>query len=377
MPPRPTIAVLTGTRAEFGLLTPVMRAIASHRSLTLRTIVAGAHLTQGTWRDVPAAGFSIDAKAPMQRTGEVGRDADVRALARGVNSIGAALTRLQPDVVLVLGDRIEAFAGAIAAAVGGFRLAHIHGGDRAEGVADEAMRHAISKLAHLHFTATKLSRDRLIRMGEPAARVFNTGSPAIDALGEAEPLSDVSLEGLGLNALHPFVVVMQHPVGAPDAREKAWMLQTLAGVKAVGVQRVVMAPNGDPGAKGVWLALEQAGVEPVRHLPRGLFLGLLARAAALVGNSSAGLIEAAAVRRVGLPVVNIGPRQGGRERPGNVIDCDYGREAVARALKRALARRAPRGFRHPYGDGRAGERIADLLAKVDLANVPLGKQNAY
>ncbi|MCX5662796.1 MAG: UDP-N-acetylglucosamine 2-epimerase [Planctomycetota bacterium] len=379
MSPRRTIAVVTGTRAEFGLLEPVLRAIQSHRSLRLRTIVAGAHLTQGTWRDVAAAGFAIDAKAPMQRAGEVGRSADVAALARGVASIGKALDRLRPDVVIVLGDRIEAFAAASAAAVGGFMLAHIHGGDRAEGVADEAMRHAISKLAHLHFAATAMSRDRLVRMGERADRVFNVGSPAIDAMGETEPLSDVALEGLGLEALRPYVVVMQHPVGARDAQEKTWLLQTLAGVDAAKLQRVVMAPNADPGSHGIWAGMKKARVEPVRHLPRGLFLGLLARAAALVGNSSAGLIEAAAVRPGGLPVVNIGPRQGGRERPRNVIDCAYGEATVAKALRRALARgRHPiRGFSHPYGDGRTGPRIAALLATIDLAKVSLGKQNSY
>jgi UDP-hydrolysing UDP-N-acetyl-D-glucosamine 2-epimerase len=267
---------------------------------------------------------------------------------------------MQPDVVLVLGDRIEVFAAASAAAIGGFRVAHVHGGDRAEGVADESMRHAVSKLAHLHFAASALSRKRLRRMGEDPRWVFNTGSPAIDALRQVEASPDA-----------PRVIVMQHPIGAAAPDEQRRMTQTLRATR--GFDRCVMMPNADPGSDGIVAAIAAANVEAVDHLPRERWLSMLAGCGVLVGNSSAALIEAAALK---VPCVNIGPRQGGREKPRSVIDCDYGEQNVRCALDKAL-KLDLRRMRHPYGDGRAGERIAELLATLPLDSVPLRKHNAY
>lgn len=355
-----TIAVVTGSRAEFGLLTPVMRAIDAHPKLRLRVIVAGLHLSQGTWRDVRNAGFEIAARAPMQRPGVTGRAADVQALARGIGRLGDAFDRLRPDVVVVLGDRIEALAAACAANVGGFHLAHIHGGDRAEGVADESMRHAVSKLAHVHFAATALSRKRLVRMGEDPRCVFNVGSPAMDGLRDVQPAPDA-----------PQVIVVQHPIGASDAQERRRMTQTLRAT--AGYTRLVLGPNADPGSAGIRAAAKAAGVAVVDHVPHERFRALLAGARAIVGNSSSGLIEAAGL---GVPCVNVGPRQAGRERPPTVIDCDYGESSVRTALRRAFHMKI-RGTRHPYGDGRAGPRIARLLSELDLKAIPQRKHNAY
>lgn len=367
MSKRRTIAVVTGTRAEFGLLTSVIRAIDQHPELRLRLIVTGTHLTTGTRKDVSAQ-FHIDAKVPMQRLGVVGREADVAALGRGVIGLGKTFAKLKPDVVLVLGDRIEAFAAASAASIGGIRIGHIHGGDRAEGVADEAMRHAISKLSHLHFPTTALSRKRLIRMGEPPKGVFNVGSPAIDELNGLS--AEDAPEG-------PPAIVLQHPIGASDAQEASWMAATLHAVSRVfDREPLVIGPNSDPGSDGVRRAIrlfsKRKGIDRF-HLPREQFLTFLASADVIVGNSSAGLIEAAALK---VPCVNIGPRQSGREKPNNVIDCDYGEENVGRALRRAM-RMDRRRIRHPYGDGRAGERIAEVLVRLDLNKATVRKRNAY
>jgi UDP-hydrolysing UDP-N-acetyl-D-glucosamine 2-epimerase len=348
------------------LLAPVMRAIARRRRLRLRTIVTGAHLVSGTWRDVRDAGFDIDAKVPMQRRGQTGYAADVAALGRGVAGLGRVFATVRPDVVLVLGDRIEALAAALAGSVGGYRVGHLHGGDRAEGVADEAMRHAISKLAHLHFAATALSRKRLLRMGESPAYVFNVGSPAADELADVQSAA----EG-------PDVIVMQHPIGAAHEQERRWAAATLRAAQRAtsgdASRLLVMAPNRDPGCEGIRAAMRQMKVTPCEHLPRQRFVSLLKSAKVIVGNSSAGLIEAAILK---VPCVNIGPRQAGRQKPGNVIDCDYGeaavRKAMARAMKLDLAR-----LRHPYGDGRTGERVADLLADLNWRRAPARKKNAY
>ncbi len=374
------IAVVTGSRADFGLLAPVMRVIDAHPRLRLSVIVTGAHLSSGTWRDVVEAGLPISAKVTMQQRGQVGRDTDVQALARGIAGLGRCFAKFKPDVVLVLGDRIEALAAACAAQVGGYRLGHLHGGDRAEGVADESMRHAVSKLAHLHFPATPNSARRLIRMGENPKQIFMVGSPAIDGLRELSPADGAVLRDLKLDPTKPFVVIVQHPVGASDADEKGWMQATLRACASASVQSLVLQPNGDPGRQGIVRAINDMKVNVMAHLPRPVFASMLMRAVAIVGNSSAGLIEAAAL---GVPCVNIGPRQNGRDKPPTVIDCDYGETPVKHALQKALNLRRPIAYKggsicyRGYGDGHTGQRIANHLAKLKLTDVPIRKCNAY
>ncbi|NJL32481.1 MAG: UDP-N-acetylglucosamine 2-epimerase (hydrolyzing) [Phycisphaerales bacterium] len=313
MPAQRHIVIVTGSRADLGLLAPVMLAVKAHPTLKLSVIVTGAHLPTGTWRDVVQAGLPVTLKIPMQQKGRTGRAADVQALARGIAGLGQAFIKLQPDFVLVLGDRIEALAAGCAAQVGGIRLGHLHGGDRAEGVADESMRHAVSKLAHLHFPASPNSARRLIRMGEDPARVFMVGSPAVDGLRDLVPADDEMLQQLGLNPALPFVMICQHPIGGNLSQEKQWMQATL---KACGrVQALVLMPNLDPGREGIVRAIQSAKAAQAKvidHLPRPVFASVLMRAGAIVGNSSAGLIEAAVL---GVPCINIGPRQHGRDKP--------------------------------------------------------------
>lgn len=351
------IAVVTGTRAEYGLLETVMRAIDGHPALALQCVASGTHLTTSTWKDIA---LPIAAKVPMQKAGRVGRLEDAVALGRGVSGFTEAFASLRPDAVLVLGDRIEAFAAASAAAVAGIRLGHIHGGDRAEGVADEAMRHAITKLAHVHFAATAQSRRRIIRMGEPPAQVFNVGSPAVDGI------RDIPAERSG-----PAVIVMHHPVGDADdveARRMAAVLKATAGL-----DRLVLAPNHDPGRAGVLRAIREARVSMVEHLPRAVFVAKLKAADLIVGNSSAGLIEAAVCRT---PCVNVGRRQAGREKPGNVVDSDERVRDIQTAIKQARSLQRSK-LRHPYGRGTTGEAIAGHVASAAWDATPITKRNTY
>lgn len=355
--------VVTGSRAEFGLLKSVIRAIDAHPRLDLLVVAAGSHLISPaeTYRDVKAFCTVADA-VPMQIAGRSGRVEDAHALARGIDRFARAFERLNPDWVVVLGDRIEAFAAAAAAAVGGWALAHIHGGDRAEGIADESMRHAITKLANLHLPATPSSGERLVRMGEKPAHVHVVGSPAIDELEAVPPLGNASFDELG----RPLAVFLMHPVGRHAEVEEAAASNALSVVRQRFGERVLaLHPNHDAGREGVVRAIEQSGVRALGHLERDRFVGLLKllsiREGVIVGNSSAGLIEAAALR---VPAVNIGPRQNGREKPGSVVSCGESIESISAAMKAALAiDRA--SLTHPYGDGRAGERIAGLLAATD------------
>jgi UDP-hydrolysing UDP-N-acetyl-D-glucosamine 2-epimerase len=371
-----TIAVVTGTRAEFGLLTPVMRAIQDRSDCRLLVIAAGSHLVQPalTFREVKAK-FEVADSIPMQTVGKIGRLHDVEALGKGIGRFGRSFDRLRPDWVVVLGDRIEALGAAVAASVGGFALAHMHGGDRAEGVADDAMRHAITKLAHLHLAATRSSADRIIRMGEDESRVHVVGSPAIDSLGAIEPMGDAAYGELG----SPKHVVLIHPTGRADEREEhdaSIILRSIGDSPAIALH-----PNLDPGRDGIMRALLSApsNIKVVDHLPRDRFVGLLKRigssGGALIGNSSAGLIEASAC---GCPSVDIGDRQRGRERAEQwTIHAPCEPDSIAQALAE-ITSRTDRSTDHPYGDGRAGVCSAELLATVDPHEPALlRKLNAY
>jgi len=358
------IMIVTGTRAEFGLLRPVMYAVHAQPTCELRVVVAGSHLVQPavTFREVKAE-FGIADTIPMQRVGKVGRLADVEALGKGITRFGRSLEMNEPDCVVVLGDRIEAFAAASAASIGGYPLAHIHGGDRAEGVADEAMRHAITKLAHIHFPATPTSAERIIKMGENPKSVHVVGSPAIDGLDEIPPMGDGAFAELG----SPEAVVLMHPIGRSDDDEERAMRIVLKGM---GNKRVlVLHPNLDPGRRGIMNAIESApiDVQVLAQLVRGQFVGLLKRigqaGGGLVGNSSAGLIEAAAI---GCPSVDIGDRQAGRERcEGWTMHADEDVDSIWGAYERITSEDHQRQG-HPFGDGHAGERIAGILSGMDF-----------
>jgi len=365
------VAIITGTRAEFGLLAPVMRAVDAHPELELAIIAAGVHLLPPalTFREVKEAFPERIADAiPMQTPGKRSRTDDAIALGTGITRFARSFERLRPHWVVVLGDRIEAFAAAAAAAVAGYAVAHIHGGDRAEGIADESMRHAISKLAHLHLAATETSAERLRRMGERTDDVHTVGSPAVDGLDRVEPAPDEAFQALG----SPEIVLLFHPVGRHDEEEELSAAHVIQAARAASPRVLALMPNHDPGRTGVARALEAAAAEDqhlrvLEHLPRPQFVALLKRLAAdprglILGNSSAGLIEAAVL---GLPAVNVGPRQNGRERPPSVIHADRDHpDELARAIQhaRTLDRCT---LHHPYGDGRTAERIAALLARTD------------
>lgn len=370
------IAVVTGTRAEFGLLKPVMHAVRDRADLELLVIAAGSHLVQPaiTFREVKAE-FAVADSIPMQTVGRVGRWHDVESTGKGISRFARSFERLRPDVVVVLGDRIEAFAAAAAASIGGLPVAHLHGGDLAEGVADEAMRHAITKLAHIHFPATETSAARILRMGEPRGRVHVVGSPAIDGLAGIPAMDDQGARELG----DPQAVLLLHPIGRPDEQEEA---VASAALEAIGQRRTLcLMPNLDPGRAGIVRAIEAASahahVRAVEHLKREAFVGLLRRQArsgvgVLVGNSSAGLIEAGAI---GVPAVNIGARQAGRERGTNVVDAaGESAGAIADAIGRALELDRA-SITHPFGDGLTGPRVAEKLAGVNLADPGLVRKH--
>lgn len=370
---RRRVVIVTGSRAEFGLLRPIMKAVERNPRLELLVVAAGSHLVQPalTFRDVKKE-FKVADSVPMQVAGRTGRVEDVESVGRGVSRFARCFAGLAPDWIVVLGDRIEAFAAAAAGSIGGWAVAHVHGGDRAEGIADEAMRHAITKMAHLHLAATAQSAERIVRMGERPEHVEVIGSPALDDLPGIPELGQAEDAEFGT----PDTVVLVHPVGRTDEAEEAFVSGLLEAVS--GRRVLALHPNLDPGRAGVLRAIELSGVRSLEHLPREKFVGLLKRVASrggvLVGNSSSGLIEAAAL---GLRVVDIGPRQNGREKPGHVVHCGESPGSIAEGLAKAIALDL-RGLSHPYGDGRAGERAAAALLTVDPSDPRvLRKRCAY
>ncbi len=412
------VMVVTGSRAEYGLLRPVMEAIEKNKRLELRVVVAGEHLLgpAQTWKEVAKA-FRIDAKVAMQRAGDRGRVEHAAACARGMVGFAAAIKRIKPEWVVVLGDRIEAFAAASAASIGGVAVCHIHGGDRAEGIADEAMRHAITKLAHLHCAATKGSAARIVAMGERAESVHVTGSPAIDGLAKVRAISDAEA-GQWKDVR---TVFLMHPAGLTAERESAFVQTAMAVVDEAAPGDVLcLAPNRDPGhevirahirhrldtpnsrVKWWWCKDGSCKLRPLRqpsqvamnnigdrkwfyadHLERGVFLSLLKRLAKsgcglMVGNSSAGMIEAPAM---GVRVLNVGPRQCGRERSELVRDMpepNFEQGVSDRGLNDLLSMVLTDRVCSLYGSGQSGKRIAALLAKMDpLEASLLRKRNSY
>ena len=374
---------------------PVLRALTNHSALQLQLLVTGMHLD-------PAHGSGVetitDDEWPIDRVvhweGDSGRSRAVSARNTGlaVAALADAFSELKTDLVLVVGDRVEAFAAASAGHISGLPVAHIHGGDRAAGQVDDSLRHAITKLAHVHFPATKQSAERIFRLGEERWRIHLVGSPGLDGIAdEAAPRQQVE-EFVGPLTPRRYALLVLHPIDADEATEQSRAQLLLRAASAVPfAQIVIIHPNNDPGCRGIarcWDDVERSS-RPVlppagkdgrfrveRDLPRAVFLGLLRDAAVLLGNSSSGIIEAASFRT---PVVDIGPRQEGRERGRNVVNVPCNPSRIRRELLRiwnnGRPRRATSG--NIYGGKDVGRRIASVLASLECDDRLLRKLIRY
>jgi GDP/UDP-N,N'-diacetylbacillosamine 2-epimerase (hydrolysing) len=373
------ICFVTGTRAEFGLMRSTLRAIKANEKLQLQLVVTGMHLRKKHGRSIDTIrdeGWPIDAVVPWP-TGDGGTVAQARATGIAMAAMAKVFARLESEIILVVGDRVEAFAAASVGAIAQRVVAHVHGGDRAEGQVDDSLRHAITKLSHVHFAATAGSAQRIERLGEDHWRIHTVGAPGLDGIRkEAARTADLQKRFPNLRARR-FALVLLHPVTADDAVESKRAAAVLDGLRAAGVaQCVVIYPNTDPGGAGIvhcWRDRRGAIAYLLPDVPRGLFLALMRDCGVMVGNSSAGIIEAGAF---GTPVVNIGPRQAGRERGRNVVDASYQSQEIARAVERMMrpGRRTMPDKSHPYGGGRAGAAIAKALAKLNLADARLTRK---
>ncbi len=363
------VAVVTGTRAEYGLLASPMQHIQAHPRLKLQLVVTGTHLLRkfgSTVRYIERDGWRIDARIPMQRGHDDPAD-QADGLARGIKGIAAYLQRARTDVVLVLGDRIEALAGALAATTTARFVAHIHGGDVAPGDLDDTLRYTITRLAHIHFAASQDAADRIVRFGEHPSTVHRVGAPGLDHLmkrcGEAATRR-------GNNT----VLVVQHACGRSAVIEERAMMAILRAVADHHLTPTIIHPNSDRGHSGVVAAINKSlarrngNPRPrlVKSLDRDRYLDTLAAARLLIGNSSSGILEAPVL---GVASVNVGNRQQGRLPAGSsVVNSAESYAAMMKAIEVALNKR-PRILRQtPYGDGNAGRRIARILATTALTD---------
>jgi GDP/UDP-N,N'-diacetylbacillosamine 2-epimerase (hydrolysing) len=374
------IVYLSGTRADFGLMQSTLALLNQDPRFALQIAVTGMHLDARygyTVQDIEQAGFEVLARIPTDVQSRSGAGMAL-SIAQTIEGLVNALSKSKPDILLLLGDRGEMLAGAIAALHLGIVTVHIHGGERS-GTVDEPVRHAISKLSHYHLTATRGAKERLVRMGERENHVTICGAPGLDGIVElAQSIDREALNQLtGLTGQQDFVLALFHPVvqQAHDAFE-----QTLALRRAltdVGLPVLWSAPNADAGSEEILKAMAAqalpVGSVSITHLSRAAFCAAMRLCAVMVGNSSSGIIEAASL---GTRVVNVGDRQLGRERSDNVQDVAPERGPIVQAVHKALGT-ARTEFINVYGDGLAGKKIVEHLAQVSLSQAVLEKTNTY
>ena len=374
------VCVVVGSRANYSSIKSVMRAVREHPDLTLQLIVGASALLDrfGSVIDViEADGFEANAKVTMIVEGET-PGTMAKSTGLGLLELPTLLDLLKPHVVVSVGDRFETMATAIAAAYMNIPVAHTMGGE-ISGTIDESVRHAVTKLSHLHFPANRPAAERIIRMGEDPSAVHVVGCPRIDlvaeiveqdgALGSTDWLER---EGAGahIELDQPFLLVTQHPVTTEYGQGEAQVNETLAALQELRMPTIMLWPNADAGsedtARGMRKFRERHRPEYIRfykNFPIETWVRLMLASACVVGNSSAPIREGA---YIGVPAVNIGTRQRGRDRGSNVVDVGYDRAAIVAAVRAQIAH-GRYASDHLYGDGRAGGRIASVLADAPLS----------
>jgi UDP-hydrolysing UDP-N-acetyl-D-glucosamine 2-epimerase len=370
------IAFFTSTRAEYGLLRPLMAEVEARPDLALQVVASGTHLSEAhgaTWREIVADGFPIDARVMMTIATVDDAEGVAFSAAQVLSGVAETLVRLKPDVLVLLGDRYELLAAAQAAVLARVPIAHIHGGEATEGAIDECIRHAVTKLSHWHFAAAEPYAERIRQMGEASALVWNVGAPAMDNIAALDPVPKEALESfIGLTLRAPAFLVTYHPVTLEDDGGLAAMQTLLAALDTYAGAVVITGANADTGANAIRASLKAFTDERpdrvvfVESLGSRRYLSLMLLVDAVVGNSSSGLLEAPAV---GVPSVDIGSRQQGRLRAPSVVHCGESAAEIRQALETALSadHRAIAARREsPYGRPGAARRIVDLLAAVDL-----------
>jgi GDP/UDP-N,N'-diacetylbacillosamine 2-epimerase (hydrolysing) len=382
-----TILAVTGIRSEYDIMSTVFRAIQLHPMLDLQVVVTGAHLSDAygrTVEEIRKDGFIIADEIESLINGD---QASARIKGMGIQLQGLVQTalRVNPDWLLVLGDREESMTTALVGAYMNIPVAHVAGGDRVIGNVDDQVRHAVTKLAHLHLTTNQESADRVLRLGEQAFRIHNVGNPGLDRLLDVPDLiTEVLSQRLGfcIDDDEPLLVVIQHVISTEIDDAYRQMRQTLEAVADLGLKTVLSYPNTDAGGQQMIRAIREFESIPnlytAKNIPRLEFVNLLRRASCLLGNSSAGILEAPLLK---LPVVNVGNRQKGRLHAENVMFVPHEKNAIINAVRRAVFdpeyRKVVSQCSNPYGNGQSAKKIAEILALTEVNDQLLIKDITY
>ena len=373
------VCVFIGSRANYSSIKSVLRAVRQHPALTLQLIVGASALLDrfgSVVEVIEADGFKPDARVTMIVEGETPATM-AKSTGLGLLELPTIFEMLRPDVVVSVGDRFETMSTAIAAAYMNIPVAHTMGGE-ISGTIDESIRHAVTKLSHVHFPANRQAAERIVRMGEHPDTVHTVGCPRIDLVKEivedagAIPHAEwLDREGVGahIDVTRPFLLVNQHPVTTEYGQGREHMWETLHALEALKMPSIMLWPNVDAGSEDLTTAMrtfrEKVRPEYMRfykNFPIETYVRLMRLCACAVGNSSAPIREGA---YLGVPTVNVGTRQGGRDRGPNVVDVPHDRTAIVDAIRRQVAH-GPFVSDPLYGDGAAGPRIADVLATAPL-----------
>jgi GDP/UDP-N,N'-diacetylbacillosamine 2-epimerase (hydrolysing) len=372
------LCVVTGTRADYGLLRPVISEIRARAGLELQLIATGMHLSPEfglTYREIEADGVQIDRKIEMLLSADTPSGV-AKSIGLGAIGFADALAQLQPDMLIVLGDRFEILAAAMAALPARIPVAHIHGGETTEGAFDESIRHAVTKMAHLHFVAAEEYRRRVVQLGEQPDRVHMVGGLGVDAIQRQTLLTREELEqSLGQPLGRRNLLVTFHPVTLEDATSASQMAELLAALESLEDTNLVFTmPNADTDGRVLLDMIDKfvkahANAHAWTSLGQLRYLSCLRHFDAVVGNSSSGLAEAPSFK---ISTINIGDRQRGRLKAASVIDCEPERDAIRAAIEESCSeefRCALQETRNPYGDGGAGKRIVDVLESAKLGGI--------
>ena len=370
------ICVVTGSRADYGLLCWLMKEIQADARLQLQVAATGMHMSPEfglTYKDIEADGFQIDEKVEMLLSSDTPTGI-AKSIGLGTIGMADAFARLRPDIVVLLGDRFETFAAAQAALVARIPIAHLHGGETTEGAIDEAFRHAITKMSHLHFTSTEEYRERVIQLGEDPRRVFNFGAAAMDNLSRITLLDRSALEtALGFRLGKRNLLVTFHPVtleNASASQQFEALLQALEELEDCHL--ILTKPNADTDGRIVgdmidaFAAKHKERAAAFTSLGQLRYLSSMRLVDGVVGNSSSGLIEAPSFR---IGTINIGDRQKGRIKADSVIDCTPDKESIQAALRQLFSERFRQSLPavlNPYGDEPVAQRITQTLATTSL-----------
>lgn len=364
------VCVVTGSRAEYGLLYWLMKGIQEDPALELQIIATGMHLSPEfglTYRVIEEDGFKIDAKVEMLLSSDTPVGI-AKSIGLGVIGCADALDRMQPDILVLLGDRFEILATAQAALVARIPIAHIGGGDTTEGAFDEAIRHSITKMAHLHFVTNDVSAQRVRQMGEAPEHVYNVGSPGLDQISRLKLLSREELQQeLAFEFKQRNILVTFHPVTleSQPAHVQFQELLTVLSSLGSGVGIIFTKPNADTGGKALIQMIDEFAAthhnaKAYTSLGQLRYLSALSHVDAIVGNSSSGLYEAPSFKK---PTVNIGDRQKGRLQAASVLNCEPVADCIERSIKASFNMDCRRVV-NPYGDGHSSSRILSVLRNI-------------